>query len=234
MVFCHPVMAHCAAPNRGTRPRFMRIKAQIRIHEGRDSGQGNVINGGGGGDAGARRPHRPPPSPGQPPRSQVTASMPRGRGSPGAGPRGRDLRPRLSPGSRPWLSPGSRPWLSPGSRPRLPPRSRMPRAPRQCPGGGAVITVAMWQRDGPMRLSATSRRLRARAPGRFRVAAGAGGAGGASVPDGNRGTRPPGGAPAPAALTGNRHGTACPVPAGAPGGSRDRTRPAPPSLRILS
>ncbi|MGH3169094.1 MAG: hypothetical protein ACRDN0_24830 [Trebonia sp.] len=30
MVFCHPVMVHSAAPNRGTRPRFMRIKTQIR------------------------------------------------------------------------------------------------------------------------------------------------------------------------------------------------------------
>lgn len=28
MVFCHPVMVHCAAANRGTRPRFMRIKTQ--------------------------------------------------------------------------------------------------------------------------------------------------------------------------------------------------------------
>ena len=37
MVFCHPVMVHCAGPNRGTRPRFMRIKTQIRTHEGRDS-----------------------------------------------------------------------------------------------------------------------------------------------------------------------------------------------------
>jgi ectoine hydroxylase-related dioxygenase (phytanoyl-CoA dioxygenase family) len=37
MVFCHPVMVHCAAANRGTRPRFMRIKTQIRTHERRDS-----------------------------------------------------------------------------------------------------------------------------------------------------------------------------------------------------
>ena len=29
MVFCHPVMVHCAAPNRGARPRFMRIKTQV-------------------------------------------------------------------------------------------------------------------------------------------------------------------------------------------------------------
>ena len=36
MVFCHPVMVHCAAPNRGTRPRFMRIKTQVLTHEGRD------------------------------------------------------------------------------------------------------------------------------------------------------------------------------------------------------
>jgi hypothetical protein len=30
MVFCHPAMVHCAAPNRGARPRFMRIKTQVR------------------------------------------------------------------------------------------------------------------------------------------------------------------------------------------------------------
>ena len=36
MVFCHPVMVHCVAPNRGTRPRFMRIKQQILAHEGRE------------------------------------------------------------------------------------------------------------------------------------------------------------------------------------------------------
>jgi hypothetical protein len=36
MVFCHPVMVHCVAPNRGTRPRFMRIKTQILTHEGRE------------------------------------------------------------------------------------------------------------------------------------------------------------------------------------------------------
>jgi hypothetical protein len=35
MVFCHPVMVHCAAPNRGPRPRFMRIKQQFLTHEGR-------------------------------------------------------------------------------------------------------------------------------------------------------------------------------------------------------
>ena len=35
MVFCHPVMVHCAAPNRGERPRFMRIKTKILTHEGR-------------------------------------------------------------------------------------------------------------------------------------------------------------------------------------------------------
>jgi hypothetical protein len=29
MVFCHPLMVHCAAANRGQRPRFMRIKTQI-------------------------------------------------------------------------------------------------------------------------------------------------------------------------------------------------------------
>jgi hypothetical protein len=36
MVFCHPVMVHCVAPNRGTRPRFMRIKQQVLTHEGRE------------------------------------------------------------------------------------------------------------------------------------------------------------------------------------------------------
>jgi hypothetical protein len=36
MVFCHPVMVHCVGPNRGTRPRFMRIKTQVRTHEGRE------------------------------------------------------------------------------------------------------------------------------------------------------------------------------------------------------
>jgi hypothetical protein len=36
MVFCHPVMVHCAAPNRGTRPRFMRIRTQILTHAGRE------------------------------------------------------------------------------------------------------------------------------------------------------------------------------------------------------
>lgn len=36
MVFCHPVMVHCAVPNRGTRPRFMRIKTQVLTHEGRE------------------------------------------------------------------------------------------------------------------------------------------------------------------------------------------------------
>ena len=35
MVFCHPVMVHCVAPNRGTRPRFMRIKTQVLTREGR-------------------------------------------------------------------------------------------------------------------------------------------------------------------------------------------------------
>jgi hypothetical protein len=34
MVFCHPVMVHCAAPNRGTRPRFMRIKTQVVTRAG--------------------------------------------------------------------------------------------------------------------------------------------------------------------------------------------------------
>jgi hypothetical protein len=35
MVFCHPAMVHCRAPNRGPRPRFMRIKQQFLTHEGR-------------------------------------------------------------------------------------------------------------------------------------------------------------------------------------------------------
>jgi hypothetical protein len=36
MVFCHPLMVHCAAPNRGTRPRFMRIQQQFLTREGRE------------------------------------------------------------------------------------------------------------------------------------------------------------------------------------------------------
>jgi hypothetical protein len=36
MVFCHPVMVHCVAPNRGTWPRFMRIKTRILTHEGHE------------------------------------------------------------------------------------------------------------------------------------------------------------------------------------------------------
>ena len=36
MVFCHPVMVYCVASNRGTRPRFMRIKTQVLTHEGRE------------------------------------------------------------------------------------------------------------------------------------------------------------------------------------------------------
>ena len=36
MVFCHPVMVHCVAPNRGVRPRFMRIKTQVLTREGRE------------------------------------------------------------------------------------------------------------------------------------------------------------------------------------------------------
>ena len=36
MVLCHPVMVHCAAPNRGTWPRFMRIKTQVLTREGRE------------------------------------------------------------------------------------------------------------------------------------------------------------------------------------------------------
>ena len=46
MVFCHPVMVHCAAQNRGTRPRFMRIKTQVLTHEGRDLRSGRLrLNG---------------------------------------------------------------------------------------------------------------------------------------------------------------------------------------------
>jgi hypothetical protein len=36
MVFCHPVIVHCVNPNRGTRPRFMRIKTQVLTREGRE------------------------------------------------------------------------------------------------------------------------------------------------------------------------------------------------------
>jgi Phytanoyl-CoA dioxygenase (PhyH) len=36
MVFCHPLMVHCVAANRGPRPRFMRIKTQVLTHEGRE------------------------------------------------------------------------------------------------------------------------------------------------------------------------------------------------------
>jgi hypothetical protein len=36
MVFCHPCMVHCGAPNRGGRPRFMRIKQQLLTPEGRE------------------------------------------------------------------------------------------------------------------------------------------------------------------------------------------------------
>lgn len=34
MVFCHPVMAHCISPNRGSRARFMRIKQQFLTRDG--------------------------------------------------------------------------------------------------------------------------------------------------------------------------------------------------------
>jgi hypothetical protein len=33
MVFCHPAIVHCASPNHGAEPRFMRIKA-VMTHEG--------------------------------------------------------------------------------------------------------------------------------------------------------------------------------------------------------
>jgi hypothetical protein len=36
MVFCHPAMVHCVAPNRGAWPRFMRIKTQVLTREGRE------------------------------------------------------------------------------------------------------------------------------------------------------------------------------------------------------
>jgi hypothetical protein len=36
MVFCHPVMVHCRAQNRGARPRFSRIKQQLLTHQGRE------------------------------------------------------------------------------------------------------------------------------------------------------------------------------------------------------
>jgi hypothetical protein len=36
MVFCHPAMVHCVAPNRGAWPRFMRIKSQVVTREGRE------------------------------------------------------------------------------------------------------------------------------------------------------------------------------------------------------
>ena len=35
MVFCHPAMVHCGAPNRGAQPRLMRIKQQLLTPEGR-------------------------------------------------------------------------------------------------------------------------------------------------------------------------------------------------------
>jgi hypothetical protein len=35
MVFCHPVIVHCRAQNRGVRPRFTRIKQQLLTHQGR-------------------------------------------------------------------------------------------------------------------------------------------------------------------------------------------------------
>ena len=34
MVFCHPSIVHCVSPNRGSEPRFMRIKQQILTHAG--------------------------------------------------------------------------------------------------------------------------------------------------------------------------------------------------------
>jgi Phytanoyl-CoA dioxygenase (PhyH) len=34
MVFCHPTMVHSVSPNRGSEPRFMRIKQQVLTHAG--------------------------------------------------------------------------------------------------------------------------------------------------------------------------------------------------------
>jgi hypothetical protein len=36
VVFCQPVMVHCVGPNRGQRPRFMRIKTEMLTREGRE------------------------------------------------------------------------------------------------------------------------------------------------------------------------------------------------------
>ncbi len=36
MVFCHPAIVHCGAPNRGLRPRFMRIRQQVMSHAGQE------------------------------------------------------------------------------------------------------------------------------------------------------------------------------------------------------
>lgn len=36
MVFCHPLLLHCGAPNRGDWPRMMRIRQQVLTHEGRE------------------------------------------------------------------------------------------------------------------------------------------------------------------------------------------------------
>jgi len=35
MVFCHPCIVHCASPNLGDRPRFMRIRQQLMTERGR-------------------------------------------------------------------------------------------------------------------------------------------------------------------------------------------------------
>jgi hypothetical protein len=47
MVFCHPVMVHCVAPNRGEQPRFMRIKPQVLTHEGRELLRRTALTGNG-------------------------------------------------------------------------------------------------------------------------------------------------------------------------------------------
>jgi hypothetical protein len=40
MVFCHPAVVHCAAPNCGDRPRFMRIAA-LMTHQGQQLRRGH-------------------------------------------------------------------------------------------------------------------------------------------------------------------------------------------------
>lgn len=40
MVFCRPVMVHCAAANRGAWPRFVRVKTRVLTREGREGCEG--------------------------------------------------------------------------------------------------------------------------------------------------------------------------------------------------